>query len=464
VNADDAKLTEDEDSEAAAATTTTTTTPASTTTTTAPTHSGTGGTGSSGGTATITADQNTLTTDQAKTSADQQKEAADLAQAESTCGTATTPPSSTTTTTTTPANAAACSADLQQASNDQQQVSADQRQVSKDEATLAQALGDGSSTSGNPTSSSGPAPGSTSTTSTTVATTTPTTSTVSGTGNTGRGDDDAAAGVGAGTGAGTPTSSEGAASDSPEEIASDQAAIDTAQANLIEAQQALAEATLSSPITGTIASVGVTVGDTVSADSSTAVIVIIGTQSFEVSGTLTSSQVSSVKVAQTADVEVDGVSAGITGTVSQVGPVQSGTSGYSYPVVVALPTTTQGLFSGSTANVTIATGQVTNVVAVPTSAVITAGTSSYVLTLSGGTLGRTVIKVGMVGSTYTQVLSGLKVGDAVVLADLAEAVPSSNTATLGGFGGGGGFGGAGGFTGGTGRFTRTVVGGGGLGG
>ena len=51
----------------------------------------------------------------------------------------------------------------------------------------------------------------------------------------------------------------------------------------------------------------------------------------------------------------------------------------------------------------------------------------------------------MVGDTYTQVLSGLSPGQSVVLADYAEAVPSSNTDTrhLGG-GGGGGFGGGGG--------------------
>ena len=81
------------------------------------------------------------------------------------------------------------------------------------------------------------------------------------------------------------------ATDTPEQIATDQAAIDSAEATLIEAQQSLAEAQLTSPINGTIASVGIAVGDTVTANSSTEVIVIIGTQSYEVSATLTSGQV-----------------------------------------------------------------------------------------------------------------------------------------------------------------------------
>ena len=90
--------------------------------------------------------------------------------------------------------------------------------------------------------------------------------------------------TGGGTGGGTGGSGSGTStsSDTPEQIASDQADIDTAKAQRTEAEQSLAAATLTSPINGTIVSVGITAGDTVSANSSTAVIVIIGTQSFEV--------------------------------------------------------------------------------------------------------------------------------------------------------------------------------------
>jgi RND family efflux transporter MFP subunit len=234
------------------------------------------------------------------------------------------------------------------------------------------------------------------------------------------------------------------ASDSAEQIASDEAAIDTAKANLVDAQQSLDDAELSSPISGTIASVGVSVGDTVSADSSTDVIVIVGTQSYEATGTLSSTQVASVKVGYSAQVAVDGKTGTLAGTVAQVGPVQSGTSGYTYPVVVALPATITSLYSGSTANVAISTGQAKDVLAVPSSAVIIQGTRSYVLTLSSGKqLVDNTIKTGIVGGTYTQVLSGLKEGESIVLADYSVAVPSSNTTTVSGFGGSG-FGGAGG--------------------
>jgi hypothetical protein len=77
--------------------------------------------------------------------------------------------------------------------------------------------------------------------------------------------------------------------------------------------------------------------------------------------------------------------------------------------------------------------------------------------MKSGVLTRQTVKTGMVGSTYTQIKSGVKLGQSVVLADLATPVPSSNDdTTVGGGLGGGGFTG---FTGGGGRF---VGGGGGV--
>jgi multidrug efflux pump subunit AcrA (membrane-fusion protein) len=429
VQSAEAKLTEDEDSEttsAAATTTTTTTTPTD----------GVPQTGAGATSGTVGKDQAALVADQANSSADQQQEAADLAQADSACGissptapttahpsptTTTTTAVPTTTSTTTPptTNGGGCTTAIEQVATDEQAVATDQQAVATDETALSKALAAEASSSGaGNTSSSTPAASS---------------------GSSDGGNDSARSGL-----------TSGSNSDSPTQIASDEAAIDSAQANLVVAQQSLAEGQLTSPINGTIVSVGITVGATVGADSSTAVIVIIGTKSFEATATLTSAQVPSVKVGASTAVSVDGTTGTITGLVSQVGPVQSSVSGYSYPVVVALPASANDLFSGSSANISIVTADTHDVLAVPTSAVTTAGTRSYVEVLSGGSPVDKTIKVGVVGSIYTQVVSGLKLGESVVLADYAEPVPASNTATVGGFGGGGGFGGAGGFGGGAG--------------
>jgi multidrug efflux pump subunit AcrA (membrane-fusion protein) len=386
-------------------------------------------------------DQNTLTQDEVALSTAQQTEAADLTQAQTDCTTANT---STTT------GQATCETALETVSADEQQVSTDQSTVSKDEKTLAQALaaeagGSGSASTGNSGSSAH------------VATED---AFVSNTNNSGSGGSTSPTGGGTGGSSGD--------TDTPQQIASDQAAIDTAQADLTEAQQSLTEATLTSPISGTVVSVGISVGDTVSAGSSTEIITIQGTNSFEIAATLNSSQIPSVKVGQPASVEIDGVDGNIDGTVSQVGPVQSSSSGYSYPVIVALPASAaSAMHTGSTGNVTITTGAVSNVVAVPTSAVQTLGTRAYVEEISKGELTRKFITTGMVGNTYTQVESGLSPGQSIVLADYAAAVPSSSSDTtnlgnlLGGGGGAGGFFGGGGFTGGGGTFRIQRVGSGG---
>jgi HlyD family secretion protein len=387
--------------------------------------SGSGGSGSGSQNSTITQDQAALTRDESTLSKQQQQEAADLTQAQNDC---------TSTNTATPTGQATCEAALQKVSADEQQVSTDETAVSKDESVLAQAL---AAAAGGGASGSSPTQGGHLEAS----------DVADFSGNTGAG------GTGS-TGSGTQSPGGGDAgastnTDTPEQIASDQAAIDTAQANLTETQQSLAETTLTSPIAGTVVSVGISVGDTVSAGSSTEIITIIGTKSYEVQATLDSSQIPEVKTGQSAQVEVDGVDGDLDGTVSQVGPVQSTSSGYSYPVVVSLPDPSDSLYAGSGSNVDISTGEVSNVVAVPTSAVQTLGARSYVLALSKGQLTERPIHVGMVGDAYTQVLSGLTPGQSVVLADYAEAVPSSNTNTTGGLrsilggGSGGGFAGGG---------------------
>jgi multidrug efflux pump subunit AcrA (membrane-fusion protein) len=470
LSAAEAKLVEDEENQSSTASPNKpqSSTPSSTTTTTPTGHggngtgtgtgtgngsgngsgSGSGGGGGSGATnPTVTKDQTQLTQDEATLSTAQQQEAADLTQEQNECTSAKT---------STPAGQATCETALETLSADENQVSKDQQAVSKDETALAQALSaEGTGGTGGSTGSGGS--GSTPAAQTSNALSTDPTNTNAG--NTGSG-----AGGAGGTGSGGSGSFNGGAggtgsigstgstnTDTPQQIASDQASIDTAEANLTEAEQSVNDATLASPISGTVVSVGFAGGDTVSANSSTDVVSIIGTSSYEVQATLDSSQVPSVKVGQSASIAVDGVEGSVDGTVSQVGPVQSTSSGYDYPVVVALPSSDTGLYSGASANVNISTGEVDNVVAVPTSAVQTLGTRSYVEELVNGELRRKVVATGMVGDTYTQVTSGLTPGQSVVLADYAEAVPSSNTNTnnlgniLGGGGGAGGFFGGGGF-------------------
>lgn len=224
-------------------------------------------------------------------------------------------------------------------------------------------------------------------------------------------------------------SSTSTGTDTAAQLATDQAAIDSDDARLIEAQQSLAAATLTSPIGGTVVAVDLTVGESVTAGSSSELITVEDRNAFEALGSLTSTQVPAVKVGDTVDVSVDGVSGSFEGTVTRVGPVDV-SSGDTYPLVVALRSSAATLFAGSTAELNVVVRQVHDALVVPTSAVHTDGLGrSYVLTLESGLERRTPVTVGVVGDVDTQIMSGLRRGATVVLADLTEPVPTSSGTT-----------------------------------
>jgi HlyD family secretion protein len=247
---------------------------------------------------------------------------------------------------------------------------------------------------------------------------------------------------------------------SPAQLAADQAAIDAAQAVVTQADGALAQATLVSPISGTVGSVTLTAGASVSASSggpgSASAVTIVGSgSSYLVTTSVSETALAAVKVGQAATVAVDGLSASLPGKVVSIGLLpttsSSASSGpVSYPVTVALDPTSQRLFSGSAADVSIVTSQADAAVAVPNSAVRPLGQTRLVSVLHGGKATVTTVQVGAVGTTMTQIISGVAAGQRVVLADLSMPLPTSTGAgALRGLVGGGSLGGGGTGRGGT---------------
>jgi hypothetical protein len=97
---------------------------------------------------------------------------------------------------------------------------------------------------------------------------------------------------------------------------------------------------------------------------------------------------------------------------------------------------------GAAALVAITVKTVHGVLTVPNSAL----SDGAVLVLSQGKAAQTRVQTGAVGPLTTEVTSGLKAGQQVVLADLGATLPANSTATPRGLGGTGGP--PGGFTGG----------------
>jgi multidrug efflux pump subunit AcrA (membrane-fusion protein) len=122
-----------------------------------------------------------------------------------------------------------------------------------------------------------------------------------------------------------------------------------------------------------------------------------------------------------------------------------------YTVTFALDRTTAGARPGMTATIDVVTAERDNVLNVPSSAIQTGGGSQFATVMQGKNQVRTPVTAGLQGDTTTEITSGLKAGQQVVLQTATVSASTAGTGTTtggGGFRGGGGFGGLGGLGGG----------------
>jgi len=253
------------------------------------------------------------------------------------------------------------------------------------------------------------------------------------------------------------------------QIDSDQAAVTSAESSLSNAQTALSDASLTSSISGTVASVNLTVGQQVTGSgsgagasatgssatgssatgsgtgSTSAQIVVIGTNSYIVNTTVDDTEIGQITDGDQANIVPTGSSTTDYGTVASISLIGSQTSNVTtFPVVIDVTGNPAGLFAGSTAAVSIIVKQLNNVTEVPTAAISynSSGQATVTQVVNGAHVVKSVT-VGAAQSGETQITSGVTAGDKVV-----EQVISFR-GTPGGTGGGL-FGGTGGRFGGTG--------------
>jgi multidrug efflux pump subunit AcrA (membrane-fusion protein) len=236
---------------------------------------------------------------------------------------------------------------------------------------------------------------------------------------------------------------------SAEELIALQKEVDAAAADVAVAEQAVDQARVVSPLAGTVQAVTLAVGDGVSAGDTTTAVVVAGDGGYEVSTTVTVDQLADVEVGQAVEVTPDGSDEALSGEVTSIGVVGTGSgSSTSYPVVVSL-TEQPGdgdataadsdgdqpddaddpgeLRNGATASLVIVTATGGESLAVPTSAVTVDGDRASVTVLEGGEPTEVDVEVGAMGDTRTEIVGGLDEGQQVVLADLDEPLPGEAT-------------------------------------
>jgi hypothetical protein len=170
----------------------------------------------------------------------------------------------------------------------------------------------------------------------------------------------------------------------------------------------------------------------------------------QVTADVSETDVASVKTGQAAAITLNALSSAtpLEGTVAAISPTSTLVSNVvEYAVTIdvtsALPSAVR---SGQSASITITTASATNALYVPSSAITTVGGRSIVTVIANGKDTITPVTTGVVGTTDTQILTGLTAGQTVQIT-LSTATTSGTTGR--GFGGiGGGAGGTGGFGGG----------------
>ncbi|GAB4532018.1 MAG: efflux RND transporter periplasmic adaptor subunit [Anaerolineae bacterium] len=211
------------------------------------------------------------------------------------------------------------------------------------------------------------------------------------------------------------------------EVAAAQAALDTAQIGLEQARLNLAKASLVAPIDGVVTEINIKHGEWPPA--SQAAMVITDMSAYHIDVEVDELDIGRVAVDQRVVIAVDAIpDEDFAGYVADISPrpTQSASSGIvAYEVTITLDTDDPRLLPGMTADATIETERLENVVVVPNRAVSIDRSKgepiAYVEKVGDdGQPVRTEIVLGLRGEVVSQVLDGLEAGDQVIIRGLTS--------------------------------------------
>ncbi len=220
----------------------------------------------------------------------------------------------------------------------------------------------------------------------------------------------------------------------PYDLASSQASVDNAVVAVDTAQANLANAVVTAPTTGVVASIASQPGET----AANPFMVLANTTSLVLHGTLGEGEVAKVKLGLVANITIDAVGAArMTGRVTSLDPIatiQSGVPVYGVDVTIDLPNAQVKPGMTGTATVIVASKQ--GVLTVPNLAIRTAANRRYLQVLKDGEAVDAEVTFGIANDTTTEVMSGVAEGDLVVLPAARTTATARPGVGGGGLGGG----------------------------
>ena len=196
--------------------------------------------------------------------------------------------------------------------------------------------------------------------------------------------------------------------------------LNNAKLSLTMAQLKLNGTTITAPIAGRVLSVGGKVGARVS-PGGTGFIVLGDISNLAVSANFSEADVGRLVVGQISSITLPHTTEPLPGKVSQIDPAGT-VSGrlVRYGVVIAFDAVPADLLLGESATVLVTTATATDVLYAASAAVTGVANGSGTVTVrANGHDERRTVKVGLRGDQYTEIVSGVSVGDQLVLTGAA---------------------------------------------
>lgn len=237
-----------------------------------------------------------------------------------------------------------------------------------------------------------------------------------------------------------------------------EAQVASARAQVRAAENAVDDTVLRAPVDGTVASIAAGVGESSSTSTTassggsssdgsvsttaTGFVVLTSLDALQVTSRIAEADAGDVAVGQQVSVSFEAAGMRAAGTVTDIDLIETVSDNVvEYGVTVNLYDAPAGLRLGQSADVTIVTASVSDVLTVNSSAITTAAGTSTVTRLKADGAEETItVETGVVGEASTQIVSGLKNGDVVVLPEGGGAggftFPGGAPPGLGGLGGG----------------------------
>lgn len=205
----------------------------------------------------------------------------------------------------------------------------------------------------------------------------------------------------------------------PDAVTLDTAQQQVAQSGIAvrQAENKLKQAQIVAPFAGTITAVNIVVGQAGPTSGATGAVQLADLDNLEIIVNMAEVDVSKIKMKQVAQITLDALTnVTLTGEVTLVAPAGVQTQGVvNYPVTVAVKNPSPEVKTGMTANVNIITDERDNVLVVPNRAVRTVGRQKMATVLLEGNEMQVPIVTGMSGDSSTEIVSGLKEGDIVIV-------------------------------------------------